>query len=101
MVGWLGIVPDACRMGIMFVPLNVAPWMWGWPGRLLERMQRAGLNVFVVGPYDGSFGTSGIDDAGRLTQLPPGFSGGIWTNRIDRIGPAVRASQLVGQQEFQ
>ena len=91
MIGWAGIVPDACRMGIMFVPLNLAPWMWGWPDRFLERMQGAGVNVFVLGPYDGGFGTSGVDTTDQLARLPAGFAGGIWTNRIDRIGPAVRA----------
>ena len=91
MVGWAGIVPDACRMGIMFVPLNLAPWIWGWPDLLIERMQGAGVNVFVLGPYDGGFGTSGVDTAEQLARLPAGFTGGIWTNRIDRIGPAVRA----------
>jgi glycerophosphoryl diester phosphodiesterase len=92
MVGWAGIVPDACRMGIMFVPLNVAPWIWGWPDRFMERMRGAGVNVFVLGPYDGGLGTSGVDTAEQLAQVPAGFTGGIWTNRIDRIGSAVRAS---------
>jgi hypothetical protein len=27
-----------------------------------------------------------------LQALPPNFAGGIWTNRIDLIGPLVRAS---------
>jgi glycerophosphoryl diester phosphodiesterase len=75
----------------MFVPLNLAPWMWGWPGRFLERMQDAGVNVFVLGPYDGGFGSSGVDTTDQLARLPPDFAGGIWTNRIDRIGPAARA----------
>ncbi len=52
-------------------------------------MRGAGVHVFVVGPYDGSFGTSGIDAAAELSELPAGFSGGIWTNRIDRIGVAL------------
>jgi glycerophosphoryl diester phosphodiesterase len=90
MIGWAGIVPDACRLGIMFVPLNLAPWMWGWPDRFLKRMKRAGVNVFVLGPHEGDFGTSGVDTEEQLAQLPAGFTGGIWTNRIDRIGPAVR-----------
>jgi glycerophosphoryl diester phosphodiesterase len=49
------------------------------------------VNVFVLGPYDGGFGSSGVDTAEQLARLPAGFTGGIWTNRIDRIGPAVRA----------
>ena len=89
LTGWVGHVPPSCRMGLMLVPLNVAPWLWGWPGRFLARMQAAGVHVFVVGPYDGSFGTSGTDVADQLSALPEGFVGGIWTNRIDRIGAAL------------
>jgi glycerophosphoryl diester phosphodiesterase len=75
LVGWSGHVPAACRKGMMFVPLNVAPWLWGWPHKFQQRMQTAG---------------SGIDDLDLLAELPKGYGGGIWTNRIDRIGPKVR-----------
>jgi glycerophosphoryl diester phosphodiesterase len=44
--------------------------------------------VFVTGPYGkGDPGTRGVDDRATLARLPPRFSGGIWTNRIDRVGP--------------
>lgn len=89
-LGWSGYVPGACRKGMMLVPLNFAPWMWGWPDRFLARMRHAGVAVFVLGPYDGTFGTNGIDDLSQFGELPPGFAGGIWTNRIDRIGPAAQ-----------
>ena len=88
-LGWAGYVPDACRKGMMFVPVNFAPWMWGWPHHFMERMLDAHVAVFVLGPYDGGF-SSGIDELGQVAEIPAGFSGGIWTNRIDRIAPAVR-----------
>jgi glycerophosphoryl diester phosphodiesterase len=91
-LGWSGYVPAACRKGMMLVPLNVAPWLWGWPEIFMRRMRDAGVQVFVLGPYDGSFGTAGVDDSGQLAELPEGFTGGIWTNRVDRIGPALRAA---------
>ena len=91
-LGWSGYVPAACRKGMMLVPLNVAPWLWGWPHKFQQRMQSAGVDVFVLGPYDGTFGTSGVDDLGQLASLPNGYAGGIWTNRIDRIGPKVRGA---------
>lgn len=90
LLGWSGHVPDSCRQGFMLIPVNVAHWAWGWPDRFLHRMDRAGVQVFVLGPYDGSYGSSGIDDVKQLSELPDRFTGGIWTNRIDRIGPAVR-----------
>ncbi len=89
-LGWLGQVPDACRSGLMFVPSNIAPWLWGWPDRFQQRMREAGVDVFILGPYDGGKFSTGIDEVEQLNDLPRGFGGGIWTNRIDRIGPAVR-----------
>ncbi|CAN1721723.1 Glycerophosphodiester phosphodiesterase [Hyphomicrobium sp. 1Nfss2.1] len=88
-LGWLGQVPAACRSGLMLVPSNIAPWLWGWPNRFLQRMHEAGVEVFILGPHDGGQFSTGIDELQQLEDLPSGFSGGIWTNRIDRIGPAV------------
>lgn len=90
-LGWLGHVPQECRSGLMLVPSNIAPWLWGWPTRFQQRMEAAGVAVFVLGPYDGGEFSSGIDDIEQLAKLPKGFAGGIWTNRIDRIGPAARS----------
>ncbi len=89
-VGWTGRVPAACRRLVLTVPANVAPWLWGWPDRLLQRMDRAGTRVVLIGDYHGENFSTGIDDPARLEALPADFSGGIWTNRIDLIGPAVR-----------
>lgn len=87
-LGWSGHVPATCRNTIVLVPLNYAPLLWGWPDRFLERMARVSTEVFVIGPLDGDF-SSGIDDAAAFRALPENFSGGIWTNRIDRIAPLV------------
>lgn len=97
-VGWLGHVPEACRGGLMLVPVNIAPWLWGWPNRFQQRMHDAGVEVFVLGPYDGGEFTSGIDHASQLSELPRGYGGGIWTNRIDRIAPAVRSAKVASEQ---
>jgi glycerophosphoryl diester phosphodiesterase len=93
-LGWSGYVPAACRKGMMLVPLNFAPWLWGWPHKFRQRMQSAGVDVFALGPYDGSFGTSGVDAVEQLSELPEGYAGGIWTNRIDRIGAAARGNAM-------
>ncbi len=55
LVGWSGYVPDGCRAGMMLVPLNFAPWLWGWPDIFMQRMNAAGVHVFVLGPYDGTY----------------------------------------------
>jgi len=86
--GWTGYVPSGCSRGVLLVPANVAPWLWGWPNRLIQRMDRVGTRVVMIGDYDGGL-SQGFDDPDRLTELPRGYSGGIWTNRIDLIGPAI------------
>lgn len=87
--GWAGFVPSACKETLILLPVDVAPWLWGWPNRFLERFDDADTQVFVVGPYEGDF-ASGIDDAEVFLRLPKGFTGGVWTNRVDRIAPLMR-----------
>lgn len=88
--GWTGIVPAACRETKVMVPVNVAPWLWGWPNRFLQRMEDAGSEVILLGPYtSGDPGTAGLDDPALLEKVPQGFGGYIWTNRIEVIGPAL------------
>jgi glycerophosphoryl diester phosphodiesterase len=86
-LGWSGYVPQACERTVVVVPLNVAPWLWGWPNRLLARMQGVGAHVFIAGPWEGERFSGGLDLAHEFQALPEGFGGGIWTNRIDRIAP--------------
>ena len=90
-LGWSGCVPAACRNSLMLVPVNFAPWLWGWPDKFIERMRRSGTDVFVTGAYGkGDPGTRGVDDETVFAQLPKSYIGGIWTNRIDRIAPLAR-----------
>jgi glycerophosphoryl diester phosphodiesterase len=88
--GWFGRVPAACHDRLMLVPANIAPWLWGWPNRFLDRMKQADSQVFVLGNYDGGSFSSGIDTAADVARLPPRFTGGIWTNRIESIAPRLR-----------
>jgi glycerophosphoryl diester phosphodiesterase len=88
-LGWTGMVPAACRTSLLLVPVNVAPWLWGWPDRFLARMEKAGTRVFLLGTWEGEAFSRGIDDATTFGELPRGYTGGIWTNRIDRIAPLV------------
>jgi glycerophosphoryl diester phosphodiesterase len=81
--GWTGAVPEACRSMVIFVPINVAPWLWGWPNRILDRMASVGSAVFVVGPYHGGEFSTGMDKAEDLARLPDGYSGGVLTNEIE------------------
>jgi len=68
--GWTGFMPSACR---------------------LARLRDAGSEVILLGPYGaGDPGTAGIDTLDDLAKVPPQFTGYLWTNKIERIGPAVK-----------
>jgi glycerophosphoryl diester phosphodiesterase len=90
--GWTGVLPEACQNTIIYVPINVASWLWGWPNRFLSRMESAGSSVFVIGPYHGGEFSSGIDKPDDFARLPAGYSGGIMTNEIETIANATGRS---------
>jgi glycerophosphoryl diester phosphodiesterase len=87
---WTGIVPEACHNAIVMVPINIAPWLWGWPDRLLDRMVSANSAVFVLGPYHGGEFSTGIDTPELWSRLPQNYSGGVWTNEIETIARLAR-----------
>ena len=92
-LGWTGYVPDACRNTQVMVPINIAPWLWGWPNRYPAAHAPApAARSSCSGAYGaGDPGTAGIDDAKALAAVPAGFGGRVWTNRIESIGPTARA----------
>ena len=90
-LGWSGHVPADCRNTLFMLPANYAPFAWGFPNRLSERLAAHGSTLVVLGDNDGSRYSTGVDDLATLEKLPARFDGAIWTNRVDRIGPAVVA----------
>ncbi|WP_284236817.1 glycerophosphodiester phosphodiesterase family protein [Paenibacillus glycanilyticus] len=84
--GWSGYMPAACKHTEIHIPEKIAPFLWGWPDKFMERMEQADNLVVLVGG-DGSEFSSGFDSKEDLERLPKGYSGVIWTNRIDRIAP--------------
>ena len=91
LLGWSGTVPDPCRNTKVMVPINVAPFVWGWPDLFIARLRDAGSEVILLGPYTaGDPGTAGIDSEALLAQVPDTFSGYIWTNTVETIGPKIR-----------
>lgn len=92
-LGWSDYVPQSCARSILLVPANIAPWIWGWPDRLIARMNRVGTAVFVIGNMDGIDGTSGIDSLEQARSLPQRHNLGIWTNRIEALAPLAAATR--------
>ena len=92
-LGWTGYVPTDCRRSMLLIPANFAPWLWGWPDRLLQRMEEAGTHVFLAGDYRGGGVSTGLNELEHLTTLPENYAGGIWTDRIDLLGPALKGTK--------
>jgi glycerophosphoryl diester phosphodiesterase len=89
--GWTGFVPRSCWHKLVFVPINVAPWLWGWPDRFLSRMKSVDSTVFLLGPYYGGDFSTGIDTRAEIARLPSGYSGGIRTNEIEMVDSELKA----------
>jgi glycerophosphoryl diester phosphodiesterase len=86
-LGWSGKLPAICRNSIVLVPVDRAWLLWGWPNRFMERMSGAGAVVFVRGPYSVGESWGGLNKDEEFDHLPEGFSGGVWTDRIEYIAP--------------
>ena len=90
-LGWTGFVPASCHNTKVMLPINYAWLLWGWPNLFLERIKSAGSEVILLGPYSaGDPGTAGIDTPELLAQVPNDFTGYVWTNKIETIGPLAR-----------
>jgi len=93
-IGWLGIVPSDCHGQTVYVPINFAPWLWGWPNRFMQRMEDAGATVVVIGPHHfGNTGSRGLDTIKQFRNVPLGFSGFVQTDRIEVIGPVAETQR--------
>lgn len=93
LTGWYGKVPEPCRNTLVMVPTDFGWVLWGWPNRFLERMQKAGTQVYAGGRADFDLqSVEGLDDTAHLDRLPEDWKGGIMTDRIDVIGPALESA---------
>jgi glycerophosphoryl diester phosphodiesterase len=97
-IGWIGVVPAACRDTIIPVPFNYRRLAWGWPNLLVKRMAAVNSRVLLSGPYvrhDDKPGMNFIDSREQLDALPRDYAGQIFVGRMDIIGPAARARGML------
>ena len=83
--GWTGHVPDACRHTELHLPQRYGRLLWGWPNLFVDRMRAADTRVVLVagdGPW-----SAGFDRPADLRKVPAGWSGWLWSNRVDAITP--------------
>lgn len=92
--GWTSVVPESCRNGTIVIPTNYQWLYWGWPNRLIKRMDKVGARVLVVGPYGSEIGM-GLSLPEQLGEVPNSFKGYIWVEDIWTVGPALRPGRDV------
>ncbi len=83
LLGWTGYIPKAIHNMEIHIPLSYAKYLWGWPSKFVERMESVNSQVVIV-EGNGKW-SEGFDSLESLKAIPDGFTGYIWTNRIDRI----------------
>ena len=89
--GWTGYLPQSCRGGTMVIPLNYQWAFWGWPNRLIARMEEHGGRVLIVGPT-GDNRPRGLDLPEQLGEIPASFNGYVWVEDGWAILPALYPS---------
>jgi glycerophosphoryl diester phosphodiesterase len=89
LTGWFGNVPDACHNNFVAVPSNFRHVIWGWPHRFEKRLNAVGSRSMLMGPYAGH-GSVGLDEIDQLKLIPENYTGIIFTNKIEVVGPALR-----------
>jgi glycerophosphoryl diester phosphodiesterase len=91
MYGWTGIVPESCRDRTIIVPLNYQWAFWGWPDRMIARMESVNARIILTGPYEsGARGPKGLTKPEQIGDVPVTFNGYVWVENIHEIGPALK-----------
>ncbi|MDE1462591.1 glycerophosphodiester phosphodiesterase family protein [Spartinivicinus poritis] len=93
LTGWTGVVTKACTNTTVLIPVNYAKFLWGWPNRFKERMDSVGTDYYLVGPYNPDMSTNGIPGFNAIEyikELPEGYTGGIWTDKIELVSSHIK-----------
>lgn len=86
-LGWSGYLPESCRGETMIVPLNRQFAFWGWPNRLIARMEEYGGKVIMVGPIGDNL-PRGLTLPEQLGEIPSTFNGYVWVEDSFTVIPA-------------
>ena len=90
--GWTGQMPERCHKTQILVPMNYAPYLWGWPHKFTNRMRAVGSTVYLAGSYEGRrAGSDGINTLEIAAKVPDNFDGFVWTDRVEEIAPYLAA----------
>lgn len=88
--GWSGIVPESCVNGTIIIPINYRWAFWGYPNRLIARMESVGARVIIMGPHESGKSNEGLSTAEQIAKVPDNYNGYIWVEDIMTVGPALK-----------
>lgn len=88
LTGWTGILPAGCKGQTMLVPLDSQWTMWGWPNRLIQRMEEHGGRIVVVESYNADAPLRGLILPEQLGDIPRSFNGFILVEDSFTVIPA-------------
>lgn len=88
LTGWTSILPESCKGKTMLVPLDSQWTMWGWPNRLIQRMEELGGKIVVVESYDEGAPLRGLTLPEQLGDIPRSFNGFILVDDSFTVIPA-------------
>jgi glycerophosphoryl diester phosphodiesterase len=88
LTGWTSVLPDSCKGRTMLVPLDSQWTIWGWPNRLMQRMDEHGGRVVVVESYDEGAPLRGLTLPEQLGDIPRTFNGFILVEDSFTVIPA-------------
>lgn len=86
--GWSGYLPESCRGETMIIPLDRQFAFWGWPNRLIARMEEYGGRIIITGPDDDDK-ASGLTLPEQLGEIPASANTYIWVEDSFAIVPAL------------
>lgn len=90
LLGWSGYMPESCHNSYVPIPENYQWLIWGWPKTFEKRLKSVGSRSLLMGAHQKGKANSGIDSIESLKNVPKGYKGIIFTNRIDLIGEQLK-----------
>ncbi|OZA91763.1 MAG: hypothetical protein B7X57_09640 [Erythrobacter sp. 34-65-8] len=87
--GWYGALPASCKGGTMLVPVDEQWKFWGWPNRLIQRMEEHGGEIIVTGPDAAHDRLTGLTLPEQLGDIPSTFNGFILVDDTWNVAPAL------------
>lgn len=88
LMGFTGYIPKEIHNTEIHIPLSYAKFLWGWPNKFIERMDSVNTRVVIVAG-NGEW-SEGFDSLESIEKIPLGYTGYVWTNRIDKVSKVTK-----------